>query len=99
MRLDHLLSKEFVLASLLAASVGQGVFGWNILGVCVVGCWGTSALLLFWWWGVVCLVTSGAGLCRVVGVGVGPWWYVENYTVDASICSCMLPLFWGGVWL
>ena len=32
------------------------------------------------------------------GAGVGPWWYVENYTVDASICSCMLP-FWGGVWL
>ncbi len=85
------------MASLLAASVGQGVFGWNILGVCVVGCWGTSALLgAFWrvWWGVVCLVTSGAGLAWFGGVGVGPWWYVENYTVDASICSCMLPFLW-----
>ena len=67
-----------------------------------VRCWVLGdqclAAAVVWWWGVVCLVTSGAGLAWFGGVGVGPWWYVENYTVDASICSCMLP-FWGGVWL
>ena len=63
--------------------------------MCVVGCWGTSASC--WpvgWCGV--LVSSRRLLILDVGLGlvVGSWLYVENYTVDASI-SRLVHLFLG----
>ena len=80
------------MASLLAASVGQGVFGWNILGVCVVGCWGTSALLLLLcgggvWFAWSRLVLALPGLVGLV-LGRGGTLRTTQWTRASAAACC-----------